>query len=121
MAEFALGKYLKGSARRYRGCLEACVDCSVLCRACIEVSLEREAMDTRPQFIRACLDCAAACVACVIIIPYEPERARELCLACAELSDRCAEECEAFREEYFRQCEETCRRCAAWCRRAAAA
>ena len=70
--EFGLGQYLKGGARRYRDCLEACVDCSVMCKARIELPLELEGVEARARFVRACLDCAAACVACVIIIPCEP-------------------------------------------------
>ena len=49
------------------------------------------------------------------------EKAREICLACADICQACGDECARHQHDHCRRCAEACRRCADECRRMAAA
>ena len=67
--------------------------------------------------IRLCLDCADLCITTGRMLSrqaeFEPDLARTVVQACAQVCRACAEECErhADHHEHCRVCADACRRC----------
>jgi uncharacterized membrane protein len=102
-------------------CIEACIDCAVVCTSCADADLGESDVPEMVRCIRRCLDCADICDATGRIVTRQTESevavVRAAVEACATICRACREECERHAEhhEHCRICAEVCRRCEQAC------
>jgi hypothetical protein len=98
-------------------CIDACFDCAQSCTADADADLAEDDVGMMIRCIRLCLDCADLCTTTGQILSrqaeFEPDLARTVVQACAQVCRACAEECErhADHHEHCRVCADVCRRC----------
>src|SRR5580765_4901143 len=98
-------------------CIDACFDCAQSCTADVDADLAEDDVGMMIRCIRLCLDCADLCTATGKMlsrqVEFEPDLARTVVQACAQVCRACAEECERHGDhhEHCRVCADACRRC----------
>jgi hypothetical protein len=100
-----------------RQCIDACTECSSICRETVNYCLERGGRLAEPKQLRMLMDCAEMCRTNADFMLRASEAHTETCSVCAELCRRCAEECErmAGGDAMLLRCAVACRRCAEAC------
>ena len=102
-------------------CIEACMDCAVVCTSCADADLGESELPELVRCIRLCLDCADMCGATGRLVTRqtasEGAGVRAAVEACLTICRACREECERHAEhhEHCRICAEVCRRCEQAC------
>lgn len=108
-------------------CIEACIDCAQVCRACADACLSEEMVAMLRRCIRLDLDCADLCDATAAIMARRTssndEVLKHLVDTCAEACRICADECvkHSAQHAHCKVCAETCRACEQACRDASPA
>jgi hypothetical protein len=95
-------------------CLDACVDCSRVCRQHVRHCLELGEAHAEPAHIGMLLTCATVCDATAQLVALDSEWHPTHADLCAQVCDECADACEDM--EDMEACVEACRACAEACR-----
>ncbi len=67
--------------------------------------------------IRLDMECAAICYAAAQLMSLGSDKAKDICLICADICDKCAAECMHHQTEHCQECARTCKQCAEECRK----
>lgn len=103
-----------------QACIDACLDCHVVCTSTLQHCLEMGGRHTEPAHVRLMLDCAEICQTSANFMLRGSPLHRHTCGACAEVCARCADDCAKFGGDPMMQdCAAACRTCAEACRRMA--
>jgi hypothetical protein len=103
-------------------CIEACLQCHVVCAMTAQYSLARGGALAEVGHVGLLLDCAEICQTSANFMVRGSPYHSVTCSACAELCRACAEACRAFADdENLAHCAEVCESCAESCERMAAA
>jgi hypothetical protein len=97
-----------------QACLEACAECSSVCRQHVKHCLELGEDHADPAHIGMLLTCATVCDATAQLVSLDSEWHPTLADVCSQVCDECAESCEELDE--MESCVEACRACAEACR-----
>ncbi len=106
----------------HTSCIDACLLCASACNHCASACTMEEDVKMMARCIQTDMECATICYAAAELMSLGSDRAREICLICAEVCDKCAAECEKHdHHDHCRECAVACRKCAEECRAMAAA
>ncbi|MFT3839800.1 MAG: four-helix bundle copper-binding protein [Myxococcaceae bacterium] len=107
-------------------CINACLECAMVCTACADACLAEEQREELIRCIRLDADCADLCGVTARVLSRQTEIDRRvvegLLSACTQACALCADECARHAEhmEHCRVCEEACRACQEACGRLSA-
>ena len=62
------------------------------------------------------MQCASICYAAAQLMSLGSDKAKDLCMLCADICEACAAECGKHENEHCRECAESCKTCAMECR-----
>lgn len=101
-------------------CVEECLACYRICQECVSYCLEKGGAYADSRHIQALLDCSAVCLACVGVIQRGGSNGHlclACAEACERCADSCAR---FDGDELMQRCALWCRRCSKTCREMAA-
>ena len=106
----------------HTSCIDACLLCASACNHCASACTMEEDVKMMARCIQTDMEWAAICYAAAELMSLGSDKAKEVCLICAEVCDKCAAECEKHdHHDHCRECAVACRKCAEECRAMAAA
>ena len=104
----------------YAACIDACVECEVVCSACADGCLGEQDIDALRRCIRLDLDCADLCGTTARLLARATDESgealRATLTACMRACAACARECERHDMQHCQICAQVCRRCEESCR-----
>ena len=104
----------------YKECITACLECAAVCNHCASSCLKEEDVNMMAKCIQLDMECAALCYATAQLMSLGSDKAKEVCLICAEMCDDCGTECGQHDMVHCQECSKICLRCAEICREMAA-
>ncbi|MEO6914275.1 MAG: four-helix bundle copper-binding protein [Chitinophagaceae bacterium] len=104
----------------YKSCIEACLKCAAICNHCASACTKEEDVKMMANCIQHDMECAAICYAAAQLMSLGSEKAKEICLLCADICEACSKECGQHKMKHCQECAEACKACAAECRKMAA-
>ena len=66
------------------------------------------------------LECAAICYAAAQLMSVGSDKAKQICMICADICEACGDECGKHETEHCQECAKACKQCAEECRKMAA-
>lgn len=101
----------------YRECIEACLQCAAVCNHCASSCLQEDDVKMMVRCIQMDMECAALCYAAAQVMSLGGDKARDLCVLCADACQACGEECKKHTHmQHCQECADACLRCAEICR-----
>jgi hypothetical protein len=100
----------------YKECIEACLKCAAICNHCASACTKEDDVKMMAKCIQLDMECAALCYAAAQLMSLGSEKAKEICLLCADLCEACGNECGQHEMKHCQECAEACRQCAEACR-----
>lgn len=105
---------------QYKLGIDACLKCASACNYCASSCTREEHIKEMAKCIHLDMECAVVCYASAQLMSLESDKAKDMCIICAEICNECANECSRHENDHCRQCEKTCRNCAEACLKIAA-
>lgn len=99
----------------YKKCIDACLECAVLCNHCASSCLQEKNVEMMTRCIQLDMECAAACYTAAQLMSLASSKAEEFCRICADLCNECAAECKKHDNEHCQECARACAKCAEEC------
>ena len=106
--------------KSYKVCLDACLESAAACNHCAASCTTEEEVSMMATCIRLDMECAAVCYTTAQLISLGSERAKDMCVICADLCNACSSECSKHENDHCRGCAAACRSCADECMKMAA-
>jgi len=100
------------SYEKFKDCMDACFNCALECRHCLESCLKEEDIKILTRCIRINNDCAAICNLTATLMAGDSEFVNEFLQLCTIICDDCAIECGKHSYlEHCKRCAEASERC----------
>lgn len=101
----------------YQSCIQACLRCASICNHCASSCTKEENVKMMARCIELDMQCAAICYAAAQLMSLGSEKAKDICLLCAELCEACGNECKNHKNQHCQECADACFKCAQECRK----
>ena len=109
------------SYNSYKPCIEACMTCASLCNHCASCCAAENDIKMMGKCIQLDMECAAICYLSAQLMSLGSERAKDICIICADICNQCSIECGKHESEHCKQCSIAGRNCSDECLKMAAA
>ena len=94
---------------------------AALCNRCSSACLQEEDVKMMAKCIQLDMECAAICYLSAQLMSLGSERAKDICIICADICNECSIECGKHESEHCKQCSIAGRNCSDECLKMAAA
>lgn len=104
----------------YKTCIDACLKCAAICDHCASSCTREDNVKMMAKCIQLDMECATVCYASAKLMSLGSDRAKDMCVICADICNECSNECSRHDNEHCRECAKACRTCADECMKMAA-
>ncbi|SFH12248.1 protein of unknown function [Pedobacter insulae] len=104
----------------WKSCIDACLQCAAVCNHCAASCTQEDDVNMMANCIALDMQCAAVCYTAAQLMSMGSDKAKAMCVICAELCEACGNECGKHDMKHCQECSQLCLACAQECRKMAA-